>query len=122
MLLSTKKYELDKLNDSIRLQMHPNLVMNVDYLSALQQAIGNKTIIAIEYKDAKDELTSRKLEPIGLIFYAFNWHLIGWCHTRQDYRDFKVARITNLRNLGLPFQRSSHVELAEFMKSLPVNY
>jgi len=121
-LRSSQKDTLDKLDESIRLQLHPNLVMNVDHLSVLQQAIGNKNIIAIEYIDAKEELTNRNLEPIGLIFYAFNWHLIGWCHTRRDYRDFKVARITSLRNLGLPFQNTSHIELGEYMKSLPVNY
>ncbi len=121
-LRSSQKDTLEILDDGIRLQMHPNMALNVDYLSTLQHAIGNKHIISIEYKDSKDELTNRKLEPIGLIFYAFNWHLIGWCHTRKDYRDFKVARIASLLNLGLPFQKSSHIELADYMKSLPVNY
>ncbi|MEO6611878.1 MAG: YafY family protein [Chitinophagaceae bacterium] len=119
---STQKENLDKLTGSIRLQMHPNLTLDFEYMSLLQNSIVAKTILEIEYKDNKEQVTSRQLEPVGLIFYAFNWHLIGWCHTRKDYRDFKIARITRLRDTCLPFQKTSHIELSEYMKSLPVNY
>ncbi|MEO7923173.1 MAG: YafY family protein [Chitinophagaceae bacterium] len=119
---SSQKENLDKLNDSIRMQMHPMLVLNVEYMSLLQQSIVAKTIIEVEYKDNKEQVTKRQLEPVGLVFYAFNWHLIGWCHTRGDYRDFKVSRITRLRDTTLPFRKTSHIELNEYMKSLPVNY
>ncbi len=121
-LRSSEKEKLEVLNDSIKMQMHPNLTLNVTYLSLLQNVIIAKTILEIEYKDNKDQLSQRQLEPIGLIFYAFNWHLIGWCHTRKDYRDFKVSRIIRLSDTGLPFRKTAHIELNEYMKSLPVNY
>lgn len=121
-LRSQQKEKLDVLTDSIRMQMHPKLMLDVDYLSLLQQAISAKTIVEIEYKDNKEQTTRRELEPIGLIFYAFNWHLIGWCHTRHDYRDFKVSRIIRLRDTGYPFKKSKHIEVSEYMKSLPVDY
>jgi predicted DNA-binding transcriptional regulator YafY len=119
---SAQKENLDKLNGSIRLQMHPRLTLDVDYMSVLQNSIVAKTILEIDYKDNKEKVTSRQLEHVGLIFYAFNWHLIGWCHTRKDYRDFKIARITRLRDTCRPFQKTSHIEISEYMKSLPVNY
>ena len=121
-LRSSQKEKLDVLNDSIKMQMHPRLALNFSYLSVLQTAIVARTILEIEYKDNKDQVTKRQLEPIGLIFYAFNWHLIGWCHTRKDYRDFKVARIIHLRDTGMGFKKTSHMEVSEYMKSLPVDY
>jgi predicted DNA-binding transcriptional regulator YafY len=121
-LRSQQKEKLDLLTDSIRMQMHPNLVMDVEWLSLLQHSISVKTIVEIEYKDNKEQHSRRQLEPIGLIFYAFNWHLIGWCHTRTDYRDFKVSRITRLRDTAMPFKKAKHTEIGEYMKSLPVNY
>jgi predicted DNA-binding transcriptional regulator YafY len=121
-LRSQQKEKLDLLTDSIRMQMHPKLVLDVDHLSLLQQAISGKTIVEIEYKDNKERTTRRQLEPIGLIFYAFNWHLIGWCHTRNDYRDFKVSRIIRLSDTATPFRKSKHMEVSEYMKSLPVDY
>ncbi len=121
-LRSQQKEKLDLLTNSIKMQMHPNLLLDVEWLSLLQHAISVKTIIEIEYKDNKEQLSKRQLEPIGLIFYAFNWHLIGWCHTRTDYRDFKVSRIIRLRDTAFPFKKPKHIEISEYMKSLPVNY
>ena len=121
-LRSAQKEKLDVLDDSIKMQMHPNLTLNVEYLSLLQTSIAGKTILEIEYKDNKEQVTKRQLEPIGLIFYAFNWHLIGWCHTRKDYRDFKVSRIIHIRDTGSAFKKTKHVSVNEYMKSLPVDY
>lgn len=121
-LRSPQKEKLDTLTGHIRMQMHPRLTLDFDYLSLLQTAIVAKTVLEIEYKDQKDQLSKRQLDPIGLIFYAFNWHLIGWCHSRKDYRDFKVARITRLSDTGLPFKKTDHIEVNEYMKKLPVNY
>lgn len=121
-LRTSQKEKLDVLDDSIRLQMHPNLVLNVEYMSLLQKVIAAKTIIEIEYRNKKMETSLRQVETIGLVFYAFNWHLIGWCHTRQEYRDFKVANIIRLRDTGMPFKKATHMELNEYMKMLPVDY
>jgi predicted DNA-binding transcriptional regulator YafY len=121
-LRSSQKEKLDVLDESIKIQMHPNLVLNFEYLSVLQNAITGKMIVEIEYKNLKEEVSKRQLEPIGLIFYAFNWHLIGWCHARKDYRDFKVARISRLRNTDMPFKNMSHIPISEYMKQLPVNW
>jgi predicted DNA-binding transcriptional regulator YafY len=60
------------------------------------------------------------IEPIGLVFYAFSWHLIGFCQLRGDYRDFNVERIKELRNINLPFKITSHISLSDY--KLPVNY
>ncbi len=121
-LRSTQKEKLDFLDSSIRMQMHPNLQMNVEYLSQLQAAITNQTIIHLDYTNAKEESTKRKLEPIGLIYYAFSWHLIGWCYLRKDYRDFKLIRIKSLQVTDQPFHKKDHISISEFMKQLPVNY
>lgn len=121
-LRSSQKEKLEVLDDSIRLQMHPNLQLNFEYLSLLQSAIGTKTIIEIEYKNQKEETSKRQLEPIGLIFYAFSWHLIAWCHARKDYRDFKISRILRLKNTDMPFKMDTHIAINDYMKQLPVNY
>ena len=79
-------------------------------------------LFTIDYTNAKEESTKRKLEPIGLIFYAFSWHLIGWCYLRKDYRDFKLQRIKQVQVTEQSFQKKDHISISEFMKTLPVNY
>lgn len=117
-----QKEQLELLTDKILFQKPECYDLHFEYLPVLQDAIAGKTIIELEYQNLKDESSRRKVEPVGLIFYAFNWHLIGWCHSRRDYRDFRVSRIKKITNSGLPFRKKNHLELSEFMKKLPVNY
>lgn len=119
---SSHKEALEHLNENIKLQVPAFINHDYEYLSHIQNAITAKHILEIAYTNKKDEHTKRKVEPIGLIYYAFSWHLIGWCHHRQDYRDFKVSRIVSLKDTGLQFTQNDHVQLAEHMKRLPVNY
>lgn len=121
-LRGSQKDSLEKLNDSIRLQKPCRLDMNFEYLSLLQHAISDKHIIEIDYKNNKEEVSKREVEAIGLVFYAFSWHLIAWCHARNDYRDFKVARLLKLRNTAKPFIKTDHIAVNDYMKQLPVNY
>lgn len=121
-LRSTQKEKLEQLHDNIQLQVPKRFMNNLDYLSVLQEAISSKYIIAIEYKNNKEEISNRRIEPIGLIFYAFSWHLIGWCHLRSDYRDFKVASIIRVKNTEEAFLRNDHISLNDYSKMLPVDY
>jgi predicted DNA-binding transcriptional regulator YafY len=121
-LRSSQKEKLDVLDDSIRMQMHPKFVLDFEHMALLQNVIATKTIIEIEYRNNKQEVSKRQVEPIGLVFYAFSWHLIGWCHVREDYRDFKIASILHLRSTDMPFRKAQHMELNEYMKTLPVDY
>ena len=121
-LRSAQKEKTDSLSQNIKWQMPSCFVHDFEYLSIIQNAISAKQILYLSYIDKSEVPSKRQIEPIGLIFYALNWHLIGWCHLRNDYRDFKVPRIIDLKNTELPFKKQDHLALGEFMKDLPVNY
>lgn len=121
-LKSSQKEKLELMSSKIKLQLPDRLRPNFSYLSVLQEALTSSLIIEIEYTNNKGESSLRKAEPIGLVFYAFAWHVIGWCHLRKEYRDFKVERIVNIRLTDLPFTKSSHMSLEEYMKQLPVAF
>ena len=121
-LRSPEKEKLEILSQTMKFQL-PGCVKNdYEYLSVIQTAISSKTILKITYHNKKEEVSKRQIEPIGLIFYAFGWHLVGWCHIRQNYRDFKVARILQLHNTDQPFIKKDHIALTDYMQSLPVDY
>jgi len=121
-LRTSQKEKLEKLNEHIKLQLPKRLTNDVEHLSVLQNAISAKCIIEIDYKNNKNEVSKREIEPIGLIFYAFSWHLIAWCHLRNEYRDFKVNNIINVKCTEVPFIKTEHMALSDYMKLLPVNY
>ena len=55
----------------------------------------NKTIL-VHYSDAKQNLSERELEPLGLVFWGNSWTLAAWCLLRQSYRSFRLDRIASL--------------------------
>ena len=121
-LRHSQKENLAYLDQHIKMQVPACINNDYEYLSLLQLAISAENIISFDYRKSNGETSSRKAEPIGLVFYAFSWHLIAWCHTRHDYRDFKVSRILHICNTGLPFNKQDHMDMNDYIKMLPVNY
>ena len=121
-LRSPQKESVEKLSANIKLQVPACFAQNFEYLTRIQEAITSKKILEIGYTNKLEEVSIRKMEPIGLIFYALSWHLIGWCHNKKDYRDFRVSRILRLRCTGDDFTVTRHMALEDYMKLLPVKY
>jgi len=119
---SSDKDRIEALSGNIKLQAPPCFNFDFEYLSLLQNAIAGKTMVELEYKNNNQEVSKRIIEPIGLVFYALHWHLIAWCNMRQDYRDFKVARILRVKNTPSLFAKTDHIDLNDYMKNLPVKY
>ena len=122
-VLKPKQLEkLEQLHGQIKFQLPERLINSFEYLSILQQAITDREILEITYKSLKEEQSNRKIECIGLIYYAFNWHAIAWCHLRSSYRDFNIARIIAIKNTQSPFTKNDHIQVGDYMKELPVDY
>lgn len=121
-LKSSQKEKVEMLSNSTRLQLPECFKYNFEYITLLQNAITSLEIIEMEYVNNNKEVSVRNTEPIGLVYYAFSWHLIAWCLKRNEYRDFKVARIIRLKSTGLPFTKTDHIELDHYLKLLPVSY
>ncbi|OQP66956.1 hypothetical protein A3860_00940 [Niastella vici] len=118
-LRTSDKEHMDQLNDNIAvLSRLPHDDSAGRYLVELQKALGDKKEIHIRYQSGQDALTERTLEPIGLCHYGQAWHLIGWCHLRNGYRDFRVSRIQHLEILDKTFEPDSHPSLQEYLQTM----
>jgi len=89
------------------------------YLSQLQQAVVHKNIVQIQYRsNLKEEVTRRRVEPIGLLHYGSAWHLIGWCHLRNDYRDFRLTRMLGITLEDVRFNPDTHPSIRKYIEQL----
>lgn len=122
LLRGQQKDNLETLASRMRIQFPACMSSDFAYLAPLQQCITEQTVLEIDYTNKQGEPSRRLVEPIGLIFYAMAWHVVGWCYKRDAYRDFRVSRITALRCTGRPFKKADHIELSEYMEELPVAY
>lgn len=63
----------------------------------LQQAIEQRQVVQIEYfVPTREGADSREIEPLGLVNLDNKWILNGYCRLRQDYRNFRLDRISKL--------------------------
>ncbi len=80
---------------------------NEDVFHGLQSAIFKNRIIEFTYYSGKGQRESRHAEPLKLVFKSRDWYLYAFCHTRQDFRLFKLNRIKNLRVTEQGFVRAA---------------
>ncbi len=67
-------------------------------LAVLFEGIAEKKQILLQYKTFdSDETTQRNIEPVGVFHDNNNWYFLGYCHLRQDYRQFRTDRIQGIR-------------------------
>lgn len=65
--------------------------------NALKNAIINRQVIEFEYFNTSGEKSSRKVEPVKLIFKVNAWYLQGFCLCQKAYRTFKISRMSDVR-------------------------
>ncbi|WP_332446968.1 helix-turn-helix transcriptional regulator [Sphaerochaeta sp.] len=69
------------------------------YLEILKTALQESKLLSFEYADHHGKRTSRIAEPYQLVLKNSHWYWQGYCHTRDDFRLFKLSRTSNLKML-----------------------
>lgn len=119
---NSDKAALESLDDKIAVL--PNPYRRDDWrdstiLKDVTSAIENKQVIEITYDSNHSlETNTRQLEPIGIWFQAGRWHLVAWCRLRNDYRNFRVDRISNHKIIKETF-KALHPKLEHFILKTP---
>lgn len=67
----------------------------VEKIKVIRMAIANHQLLEMEYYSSNGYY-HRQIEPYKLIFKQENWYLFGYCKYKNDFRVFKVSRITDL--------------------------
>lgn len=76
----------------------PTRVVSTEALGRLLHAIRSRESVKVKYQSlASDEPQTRTLSPHSLAFDGFRWHVRAFCHARQSFRDFVIARMLSIR-------------------------
>lgn len=69
----------------------------------IETAMNEHAVLAFAYTDARGQISERRVEPYQVVFKESSWYLQGYCLDRQDYRIFKLARMSGLQVLKEQF-------------------
>jgi predicted DNA-binding transcriptional regulator YafY len=79
------------------------------YLEVIRRAVLEERKICFHYSKRIAEADGnrksvRTVAPYGLVLLRGSWVLIGWCELRQDIRNFRLSRMTELMDLESRFK------------------
>ena len=66
------------------------------YLEIIKTAIQDCRLVSFEYIAHHGKKTIRTVEPYQLVLKSSHWYFQGYCHIRNDFRLFRLSRISNL--------------------------
>lgn len=117
-LNSSMKGNIEFFESNIKTASSNYDIRDKNYLFIMQNAIIGKRIIQIKYLDRKNNSTIREIEPIGISFYSNQWHVVGYCLLRKDYRDFIIASIQELADTQKKFTIEEHLTLDQYIQKI----
>ena len=85
-----------------------------DILRDVHKSIKENSILEFEYRNSKGETAHRTAEPMTLYFKGSAWYLFAYCLLKNDYRMFRLSRISRLSFLDEKFHRRD-MSLYEFI-------
>ena len=75
-----------------------------DALEILIESIAEKKQVRLVYQAFEgEEAIERHIEPAGLFHEHSYWYVVGYCHLRKDYRQFRTDRMIEIYRTSLPF-------------------
>ena len=100
---------------AIAREMTPQVRVRID---EIERAVEERRRLALAYIDAEDRTTERTVRPLGLWFWGKVWTLVAWCELRNDFRMFRLDRITRMDNGGEPFRPERGKTLTDFYRTM----
>ncbi len=106
------RFESENLFSPFR-QIKPEVAQS---LADCRLAADNRQKIAFQYFSLAGETSTRTILPLGLFFWGAVWTLGAWCELRQDFRSFRVDRISSLTVLSETFKDTTGRNLKDYIK------
>lgn len=66
------------------------------YLKTIQAALEEHRLLVFSYTAHRGTQTARTVEPYQLVLKSSHWYVYGYCHDRNDYRLFRLSRMSDL--------------------------
>ncbi|WP_446685974.1 helix-turn-helix transcriptional regulator [Mesorhizobium kowhaii] len=83
----------------------PRRKVDADVLKAVLQAVRENRSLEVYYQSMgsrRTDPTWRRMTPHAFGYDGFRWHVRGYCHIDEKYKDFLLPRILSVRHMDVP--------------------
>lgn len=81
------------------------------YLEIIKEAIESQKLLTFTYYDRFGNSTQRTVEPYQLVLKGNRWYWHGYCLEREDYRIFRLSRLSDLKMTPTSFERREYSQV-----------
>ena len=117
-LRGSQKDWVSALESQVDIRPAPDL-FNKDIPDALEilfESIAEKQQVKLIYYGIESKTPiERVIEPVGIFHENNYWYVMGYCHLREDYRQFRTDRMESIKRTGLSFHKE-HPTLEDLRK------
>lgn len=96
-LIDSRNLSSDSIQNKIKFLASNSRQIATPLFQSVAKYTFNETSFKIEYEDSSQNISTRSISPLQLVYYRENWYLDAWCHFRHGLRSFMVARIKTVR-------------------------
>jgi predicted DNA-binding transcriptional regulator YafY len=82
----------------------------------LRAALREQRKVQFAYRNGDGEITERTVRPLALLFYGAVWLMLGWCELRQDFRSFRLDRMTRIDITATRFRPERGKTLPDYVR------
>jgi len=116
-LRESTKEGANLLSDRIAIDQNSSYDRTSNYLSSLQLALTNFSLVNMEYqKEGANETSQRIVESFALLTVNENWLLLAFCRMRKEFRFFRLDRIKRVQVLNERFEPHNMTLMEYFAK------
>ncbi len=89
-------------------------------VGSLRAAIDGRRKLRLHYRDLKEQASGRTVRPLACLYWGAVWTLAAWCEQREDFRNFRIDRITQLEVLDERFRDEPGRTLADLQRQYSI--
>lgn len=82
----------------------------------LRAALRDQRKVAFDYTTPDGEISQRTVRPLALLFYGAVWLMLAWCELRQDFRSFRLDRMTRIDITAARFKPERGKTLPDYVR------
>lgn len=81
------------------------------------EAVARQHTLAMRYLvQSRGEMTQRRIDPLGLIYYTDHWNVVAFDHLRKDIRSFRLDQIERIQVSGTRFHWPEGFDLEAYVR------
>lgn len=122
-----EKIERQQKNDKRELAVCANIIVDggvwgdmgafTEKMKLCERAVNDRACLEIDYISREGEHSRRVIDPYVLILKRNVWYVYAFCHTKQEFRTFKIGRMKKV------FMTGGHFERREISREdIPLNF